>query len=304
MTDSDRLRRFLFERWPVRGQFVRLDAAWRAVIEHHDYPPVLARCLGEAVAATALVAGTLKFKGRLLMQCQGPGPVHLIVAECTDRHAIRGLLRHRGELPDEDTLSALTGGGQLAVTLDSPQHTNRYQGVVPLSHPGLAACLEDYFDRSEQLPTRLILAASADRAGGLLLQRVASGASASRQEDPHAAGEADDAWRRIGLLAETLTPGELLRQPLEVILHRLFHEEDVRLFEGSPVFFQCVCNRERVVGILRSLGEEEVRDILAERGGVEVRCEFCNRAYRFDPVDAARVFAAGSHPPSPSGGVH
>ena len=116
MSDNDRLRRFLFERWPVRGQFVRLDAAWRAVIEHHDYPPVLTRCLGEAVAATVLVAGTLKFKGRLLMQCQGPGPVHLIVAECTDRHAIRGLLRHRGELPADASLAALTGGGQLAMT--------------------------------------------------------------------------------------------------------------------------------------------------------------------------------------------
>jgi len=304
MSDSDRLRRFLFERWPVRGQFVRLDASWRAVIEHHDYPSVLARLLGEAVAATALVAGTLKFKGRLLMQCQGPGPVHLVVAECTDRHAIRGLLRHRGDLPAESSLDALTGGGQLAVTLDNPQHSNRYQGVVPLAHPGLAACLEDYFGRSEQLPTRLVLAANAERAGGLLLQRVASGASASRPEDPHQADEADDAWRRIGLLADTLTPEELLRQPLEVILHRLFNEDDLRLFEGSPVFFQCVCSRERVAGILRSLGEVEVRGILAERGEVEVRCEFCNRAYQFDAVDAARVFAGGSHPPSPSGGLH
>jgi len=304
MSDSDRLRRFLFERWPVRGQFVRLDAAWRAVIEHHDYPPVLTRCLGEAVAATVLVAGTLKFKGRLLMQCQGPGPVHLIVAECTDGHAIRGLVRHRGELPAEASLAALTGGGQLAVTLDNPQHTNRYQGVVPLAHPGLSACLEDYFGRSEQLPTRLILAANAERAGGLLLQRVASGASASRPDDPRRADEADDAWRRIGLLADTLTPEELLRQPLEVILHRLFHEDDLRLFEGSPVFFQCVCSRGRVAGILRSLGEAEVRDILAERGEVEVRCEFCNRAYQFDTVDAARVFAGDSHPPSPAGGLH
>ena len=304
MSDSDRLRRFLFERWPVRGQFVRLDAAWRAVIEHHDYPPVLSRCLGEAVAATALVAATLKFKGRLLMQCQGPGPVHLIVAECTDRHAIRGLLRHRGALPADASLAALTGGGQLAMTLDNPQHTHRYQGVVPLDQPGLAACLEDYFDRSEQLPTKLVLAASAERAGGLLLQRVASGASASRPEDPRASEEADDAWRRIGLLADTLTAEELLRQPLEVILHRLFNEDDLRLFDGSPVFFQCVCSRDRVAGILRSLGDAEVHGILAERGNVEVRCEFCNRAYRFDAVDAARALAGDGHQPSPSGGVH
>jgi len=304
MSDSDRLRRFLFGRWPVRGQFVRLDAAWRAVIEHHDYPPVLARTLGEATAATVLVAGTLKFKGRLVMQCQGPGPVHLLVAECTDRHAIRALARHRGELPAQASLSGLTGGGQLAVTLDNARHTHRYQGVVPLAHARLAECLEDYFDRSEQLPTRLVLAASGERAGGLLLQRVASGDSASGPGDPRAAEEAEEAWRRISLLADTLTPEELLRQPLDVILHRLFHEDDVRLFEGSPVFFQCVCSRERVAGILRSLGEGEVRGILEERGQVEVRCEFCNRAYAFDKVDAARVFAAGDHSPVPSGGRH
>jgi molecular chaperone Hsp33 len=304
VADNDLLRRFLFERWPVRGQFVRLDSAWRAVIEHHDYPPVAVRTLGEAMAATVLVAGTLKFKGRLLLQCQGPGPMHLLVAECTDRHAIRGLARYRGELPPDDSLAGLTGGGRLAVTIDNPQHTSRYQGIVPLDHPRLAACLEHYFGQSDQLPTRLVLAANAERAAGLLLQRVASGASASRVEDPRAVEEAEDAWRRIGLLAETLTPEELLRQPLEVILHRLFHEDDLRLFEGSPVFFQCVCSRERVNGILRSLGEDEIRDILAERGEVEVRCEFCNRAYRFDAVDAARTFAEGSHPPSASGHVH
>lgn len=303
MADSDLLRRFLFERWPVRGHFVRLDASWRAVLEHHDYPPVLVRTLGEAMAATVLVAGTLKFEGRLLMQFQGPGPVHLMITECTDRHAIRGVARHRGDLPDGETLAGLTGGGHLAVTIDNQRHDNRYQGVVPLTHPGLAACLEDYFARSEQLPTRLVLAAGPDRAAGLLLQRVATGATASAAEDPRAAEEADDAWRRIGLLAATLTPEELLRQPCEAILRRLFNEDDVRLFEGAPVFFQCVCSRERVSGILRSLGEAEVGDIVRERGEVEVRCEFCNRAYSFDSVDAARLFATGS-PASPAPGVH
>jgi molecular chaperone Hsp33 len=303
MADSDQLRRFLFERWPVRGHFVRLDASWRAVVEHHQYPPVLTRELGEAMAATVLVAGTLKFSGRLLLQCQGPGPVHLLIAECTDRHAIRGVARFRGELPATASLAELTGGGQLTVTLDNRTHDHRYQGVVPLDHAGLAACLEDYFARSEQLPTKLVLAAGADRAAGLLLQRVASGASASAAEDPRAAEEAEDAWRRIGLLAATLTPEELLRQPCEVILRRLFHEDDLRLFEGSPVFFRCVCSRDRVAGILRSLGEEEVDGIVREQGDVEVRCEFCNRAYTFDRVDAARLFAGGS-PAGPAPGVH
>jgi molecular chaperone Hsp33 len=292
MSDSDLLRRFLFEELPVRGHFVRLDASWRAMIEHHDYPAALSGLLGEAMAATALIAGTIKFEGRLVLQCQGPGPVHLLVAECTDRNAVRAVIRARGELPEGGTLADLTGGGQLSVTLDDQQHTQRYQGVVPLAQPGLAACLEDYFRRSEQLPTRLFLAANRERAAGLLLQRVASGSGASFARDPADEPEIEDAWRRVGMLAATVTADELLRQPCEVLLHRLFNEDDLRLFEGSPVFFRCACSRERVAGILQSLGEDEVRGILQERGQVEVRCEFCNRAYAFDAVDAAQLFSA------------
>ena len=303
MTDGDLLRRFLFERWPVRGHFVRLDASWRALIEHHGYPPVLSRELGKAMAATVLAAGTIKFKGMLSLQLQGPGPVHLVLAQCNDRHAIRAVARHRGELPDEATLAGLTGGGQLTVTLDNDQQGARYQGVVPLDRAELGACLEDYFARSEQLPTRLILAANGEQAAGLLLQRVASGAGASIEVDARAVAESEDAWRRIGLLAATLTADELLRLPCETLLHRLFHEDDLRLFEGAPVYFQCACSRERVSGILRSLGEGEISDIVRERGDVEVRCEFCNRAYTFDAVDAARLFAAGGQASVPPG-VH
>jgi molecular chaperone Hsp33 len=303
VTDGDLLRRFLFERWPVRGHFVRLDASWRAVVEHHGYPPVLSRALGEAMAATVLAAGTIKFKGMLSLQLQGPGPVHLVLAQCTHGHAIRAVARHRGDLPAEATLAELTGGGQLTVTLDNDQQNARYQGVVPLDRPELSACLEEYFARSEQLPTRLVLAANGEQAAGLLLQRVASGAGASIEEDARAVAEAQDAWRRIDLLASTLTADELLRLPCETLLHRLFHEDDLRLFEGAPVYFQCACSRQRVSGILRSLGQEEVSDIVRERGDVEVRCEFCNRAYTFDAVDAARLFAGGGEASVPPG-VH
>lgn len=303
MTEGDLLRRFMFERWPVRGHFVRLDASWRAVIEHHAYPPAVTQALGEAMAATVLIAGTIKFQGQLSLQFQGPGPVHLMLAQCTHRHAIRGVARYGGELPATASLAELTGGGQLTVTIDNEQHTHRYQGVVPLDQPRLVDCLEGYFERSEQLPTRMILTATGQHAAGLLLQRMATGAGASIEEDSRALNEAEDAWRRIGLLAATLTPEELLRQPCQVILQRLFHEDDVRLFDGAPVFFRCTCSRERVSRILRSLGEGEVREILRERVDVEIRCEFCNRAYSFDAVDAARLFAAGSQPGTPSG-VH
>lgn len=303
MHEGDRLRRFLFERWPVRGHFVRLDASWRAVIEHHRYPAVLVDALGEAMAATVLLAGTMKFRGQLSLQFQGPGPVHLMLAQCTHRHAIRGVARYRGDLPPRATLAELTGGGQLAATIDNEQKSSRYQGIVPLDHPDLGACLEDYFARSEQLPTRIVLAASSEHAAGLLLQRVATGAATSLGEEPQGRAGADEAWARLQLLAGTLNREELLQLPCESLLRRLFNEDDVRLFEGSPVFFQCSCSRERVSRILHSLGEAEVRDIVRERGDVEVQCEFCNRAYTFDAVDAARLFAA-LHQPSVPPGVH
>jgi len=298
LADGDLLRRFLFERWPVRGHFVRLDSSWRAMVERHDYPSPIRDALGEAMAATVLMAGTIKFDGQLTLQCQGPGPMHLLVAHCTHRHAIRGVARHRGEL-NGGSIAALTGGGQLTVTIENEDRTNRYQGVVPLDQPELSACLEGYFERSEQLPSKLILAANDDYAAGLLLQRMPSGASASAEEDPRSRAEAEEEWSRIQLLAATLRAEELLELPCQTLLHRLFHEDDVRLFEGQPVFFQCTCSRERVATIVRSLGVAEARDIIAEQGRVEVRCEFCNRAYAFDAVDVEQLFTSRGQPLGP-----
>jgi len=291
MRDGDTLRRFLFERFPVRGYVVHLDASWRALVENHDYPEVVRRTLGEAAAATVLLAGTLKFEGLLTLQMQGPGPMHLLVTQCTHRMALRAVARHRGELPAQGSLQALTGrDGHVTVTIENEDRTSRYQGVVPLTGEELASCLRHYFERSEQLPTRLWLAATDDRAAGLLLQRLPTGASASAEEDEMQAAEGDENWNRVLHLASTLTPEELVKLPGQELLRRLFHEEDLRLFEPDPVFFQCTCSRERVSGILRSLGRREVESVLAERGSVEVRCEFCNRAYRYDAVDVEALF--------------
>ena len=296
MTASgDLLHRFLFERLPVRGHLVRLDASWRAAIEHHDYPAPVTTALGEAMAAAALMAGALKFEGRLSLQFEGPGPVRLVLAQCTHRHAIRGVARHDA-LPEGEATD-LFGNGQLAVTIEQSEGSERYQGVVPLESEQLATNLEAYFERSEQLPSRLLLAATPDRAAGLLLQRVALGDAGT---GPGRA-EAEDAWRRIGLLAATVSPKELFDLPCRELLQRLFREDDIRLFEGTPVFFQCTCSRERVAGILQALGGDEVEALLAERGDVEVRCEFCNRAWRFDSVDVAGLFSTGAPQPAPPG---
>lgn len=293
---GDLLHRFLFERLPVRGHLVRLEASWRAAIEHHDYPRAVSDVLGEAMAASVLMAGALKFEGRLSLQFEGRGALRLMLAQCTHRHALRGVARH-GDLPPDAAGIALFGGGQLAVTIEQQEGGERYQGVVPLEQERLAGCLERYFERSEQLPTCFMLAATPGRAAGLMLQRVAIGDGGSEAEQ----AESDDAWNRIGMLAATLTPQELLETPSRELLARLFGEDDIRLFEGTPVFFQCSCSRERVAGILQSLGDEELQSLLKERGEVEVRCEFCNRAWTFDAVDVAGLFSSGAAQQAPRG---
>ncbi len=288
MHSPDSIRRFIFERYPVRGFIVHLDSSWRAVLERADYPPAVRELLGEAMVSATLLAATLKFEGMLTLQLQAPGPVHLLVAQCTDRHAIRGVARYR-DLPEQlnaaDVLQQLTGDGRLSVSVESCDQAARYQGVVPLTGSSFATSLEAYFGSSEQLPTRIWLTAQADRAAGFLLQRLPAG-----ERDMPSLEEIDELWNRVGHLAATLTPEELLALAEGTLLHRLFPEDDVRLFAPTPAYFQCRCSRERVAGILRSLGEPEIRSILAERGAVEVRCEFCNRAYAFDAVDCAAVF--------------
>jgi molecular chaperone Hsp33 len=276
---SDSLHRFLFEHAGVRGELVYLDASWRAVLDIHTYPEPVRRQLGEALAAVLLLAGTIKFEGSLILQAQGEGPLRTLVAQATHRRTVRGLARWSSEVPENAQLGEVFGDGQLVLTIER-QRGEPYQGIVPLEGENLAAALESYFSSSEQLDTRLWLTASGKRAAGLMLQRLP------------AEGGTDEDWERICLLAQTVTPPELAGLSCRDLLYRLFNEEDVRLFEAEPVAFRCGCSLQRIEDTLRALGEEEVRDILAERGAVEVDCEFCNRHYHLDPVDALKLFAA------------
>jgi molecular chaperone Hsp33 len=348
MHDRDCLHRFVFERYPIRGHLVHLDAAWRALIEHREYPEGIQTLLGEAVAASLLLAATVKFDGVLSLQLQGDGLVQLLLAQCTAGLGVRGLARFQesgdpavaagggapaagpgasavGSVtsvgtgasaaaretsmvgpgasiigPGTAALGELIGAGNLTVTLETDAGSQRYQGIVPISGDRLADSLQGYFENSEQLPTRLWLYADANGASGMLLQRLpGDGGSASQAS----AAEIDDAWRRVQLIGDTLTREELRTLKDAEILHRLFNEDDLRLFEPSPVYFRCRCSRERVGGMLQGLGEAETLAIVKERGEVEVRCDFCNRAYVFDAVDVARLFNAGV-PGSGGGTIH
>jgi molecular chaperone Hsp33 len=287
---NDSLQRFVFEHAPIRGEVVHLDATWRAVLERHAYPAPLRTVLGELMAASALLAATLKFDGSVILQLQGNGPVKLIVAECTSADTLRATAKWDGEIV-AGTLAELIGEGRFAITLAPSGGKQTYQGVVELGGT-VAESLEGYMLRSEQLQTRLWLAADDERASGFLLQRLPDRSEA----------ESDD-WVRAMRLAETIKPAELLGLAPVRLLHRLYHEDDLRLFEPRPVSFRCSCSRERVAAMLRMLGYDEVQSILRERRDVEVTCEFCNRQYRFDRVDAEQVFAA-EHPADPGDTRH
>jgi molecular chaperone Hsp33 len=280
--EPDSLHRFVFERLGVRGELVRLDASFRAVLDRHPYPDPVQRPLGEALAAVMLLTATLKFEGSLILQAQGEGPLRTLVAQGTHQRTIRGLARWDGDdLPDADPdgdLERLFGTGRLVLTLD-PDNGERYQGIVPLEGRSLGDAIEAYFSQSEQLPTRLWLAVDGGSAVGLMLQRTPGGSVD------------DDGWNRTTLLADTVTDHELLGLPAMDLLRRLFHEEDVRLFEREPVAFRCGCSRGRIAETLRALGRVEVDAMIDEMGAIDVTCEFCNRDYSFDAVDARELFA-------------
>jgi molecular chaperone Hsp33 len=295
MSGRDALRRFMFEEFPVRGEVVRLEESWRAVLEREAYPPAVRDLLGEAMAACVLLASTLKFDGLLTLQIQGEGDLHLLVVQCGNDLVVRGLAKWKGEDP-RGSLAELTGGGRLAITIERRKDRDRYQGIVLADTDTLADCLESYFAQSEQLPTRIWLAADGNGAAGLLLQQL-PGVPGAPEADA-------DGWQRAGILAGTLSSEELLALDTRSLLRRLFHEEDLRLSDPRAVAFRCSCTRQRVETALRLLGRAELDELLADEGRIEVRCEFCNQAYEVDAVDVEQLLAAEGLSPPASDQVH
>jgi len=277
----DSLHRFMFEGCAVRGKLVHLDQSWRAILERYDYPQPVRRILGETMAATVLLASTVKFEGQITVQIQGDGPLTMVVIQCSNKLVLRGLARWQGEF-DDAKFEQLMGNGKMIISIENYADNQRYQGVVPVTGATVAESLREYFDRSEQLPTRLWLASGDEAVAGMLLQRMPE----------HGVAPAEDFWDRVCLLASTIKSEELLELPERQLLNRLFNEDDLRLFDRLPVSFRCSCNRERVENMLRSLGADEIRGMVEEQGSVSVHCEFCNKGYEFDRVDSAGLFLA------------
>jgi molecular chaperone Hsp33 len=318
---TDELHKFIFEGLPVRGMLVRLGASWREVQARHAqqgaYPPPVRTLLGEMAAAATLMQANIKFDGALILQVFGDGPVKLAVVEAQPDLSYRATAKVVGAVSDEARLAAmvnLQGKGRCAITLDPKDKSGGaqpYQGIVALHGDdgaplqAIAEVLEHYMLQSEQLDTRLVLAANEQLAAGLLIQRLPVEGEGNL-ERAHREDEIglNEAFNRIAMLASTLTREELLTLDADTVLRRLFWEEDLRRFAPQAPRFACTCSRDRVRNMLRGLGRDEVEGILAERGEVEIGCDFCGTQYRFDAVDVGDVFVAPAARQPGSGSVN
>lgn len=292
---DDLVAAFQIEGWPLRGRIVRLGAAIDEVLSRHAYPEPVANLLGEACALAALVGSSLKFEGRLIVQAQGDGPVSLVVADYDTTGGLRGYCSY-----DPDKLAAvsggfarpgaktLLGGGVFIMTIDQGPETDRYQGITPIEGETLALCAEQYFAQSEQTPTRVRLAVGqldtgegiSWRAGGILIQNIAS---------DDARGSTEDVWERAQALFATTGEDELIDPTLpgETLLWRLFNEDGVRVFEAKPLRAFCRCSEERVATVIQSFSDEERADMVEPDGKIHVTCEYCSRTYELEPEVSA-----------------
>jgi molecular chaperone Hsp33 len=273
---ADNITPFVFDSLPVRGALISLSRSWRRMLRDHDYDPAVRDILGHAAAATGLIAQSLKFDGAITLQIQGGAGLQMLVMQCTSELELRGMAS-----ADEDaaakTFGDLIQDAHCAITVDTGERP--YQGIVEIERTSLADSLENYFARSVQVPSHVALVSDESLSGGILLQQM-----------PGQQGLDDDDWNRLGYLAATLRTRDLGAANGVGLIGNIFAEDDVRVFEPKPVVFRCRCSRGRAEEVLRMLGESETREVLAERGQVDVTCEYCGRRLEFDPIDISGLF--------------
>ena len=277
MKRLDQSQRFLFDKHPIRGQYVSLDESWARIAAQSGLEGRALTLLGEALAAMVLLVDTLKIKGSVILQVRGSGHLGLLVVEANSENQIRGIARQVGEITDEMDLAQIFGSEYFVITIKT-DGAEPHQGIAPLQGNNFADALEHYFATSDQLATRFWLTCDKDNVSGMLLQKL-----------PGKAAD-EDAWNRVVMLADTLSAQELKLAELESLLYRLFHQEEIRLFDSNPLEFYCSCSRERTGAMLLTLGKTEVLEVLKQEGDVSVTCEFCNQEYCFDSIDVEQVF--------------
>jgi len=277
-TSADQLQRFSFDETVIRGEIAHLNHSFQDVLNRHRYPSVVARPLGQLMAATALMSASLKFKGRLTLQVRLTGNISLLQAETDEQGQLRAIARYDTEQMEKELI---LDDGQLVITLE-PDQGQRYQGIVAIQGGNIASALESYFEQSEQLPTRFWLASDEQSAAGLMLQRMPETTAASHSPED---------WQRIVHLASTVKGQELLTLDTETLLHRLYHEETLRLYPASALKFYCTCSKPRLANALRQLGLDELNDMLTETPSISINCDFCGQHYSFDRTDVDALFA-------------
>ncbi len=288
VSEQDKITRFLFDKANIRGEIASLNKVWQSMQTNHNYPDIIRNYLGEVVVASVLLSATLKFEGSMTIQASGDGALTLMVVECRNDFGVRGVAKYEEPLPEENDLKTLLGDGNLVITIEQAKTKERYQGIVALEGNSIAEFLEGYLIRSEQLETRIFLASDDKAVGGLLLQQLPG------QSDD------EDSWDRITHLGSTIKQEELLGLDTKEILHRLYHEEDIRLFDPAAIYFKCTCSREKVTNMLRSISHQEASDIIKEQGNISVDCEFCGKEYQFDEIDIAGIYSEHSQTADPS----
>jgi molecular chaperone Hsp33 len=296
-TGQDTLQKFIFDNAAVRGELIDISATWREVLSRHEYPVAVKKLLGQMTAAAALLSANLKFNGSIIMQIHGDGPVRLLVVECDAELRLRATAKLNPDLAIADDANLTTllnphGNGRFIITLDPLDKMpgqQPYQGVVPLDGDDVATVIENYMLRSEQLDTKLWLAADDNVSRGLLLQKLPYHGGKA-EATPVSEDDALETWNRAVMLGSTLKEQELLETGIEVLMQRLFWEETIRVFDPQHPQFHCSCTREKVGNMLKMLGREEVESVIAELGHVGVNCDFCGQHYEYDKVDCAQLF--------------
>lgn len=277
---NDSIQRFLFKELNIRGQHLNIDQAWQKMIEDRHYPDSLIQVLGELTAVAIMLANGMKHAGKVSIQVQGSGPVNLLVVQVSHTFDLRGVAKTNQTLTHESGLNALLGDGQILVTLENSQTGHFFQSYVPREADTISDCFEAFLSQSEQLPSKLWLAANDQGIGGVLIQKM-----------PTTDDQDEDGWERITHLSHTVTKAELLECDALTLLHRLFHEETIELYSPETVQYDCPQDQQAVETMLKSLGEEDVRKILEEQGQVVIHNEMCNLHLKFDESDINRIFA-------------
>ncbi len=282
MPTQDKLHRYLFAKAAVRGELVTVSETWQHILANHDYPPAVQKLLGEMLVITSLMTATLKFEGDITVQLQGDGPLSMAVINGNDQQQLRGVARVKGDIAEESTLQQMVGEGYLIITI-TPVKGERYQGVVALEGLSITECIEDYFKRSEQLPTKLFIRQDNSKVAGILLQVLPSDTDPTEQ------------FEHLATLTSTVTLDELTNLAANEVLWRLYHQEEVTVFEPQPIEFKCSCSHTRCGEVLRTVDAEEIDKILQEDGKIEMHCDYCGTTYHYDAIDVATLRHPTSH---------